>query len=247
MTPDDIAKLELPRDLPRVRAGLAEMLAVGQDPTPVLSALAERNTLALADVVVGPRGIQGPGMGRAALRLIEPLESVVSPSALYRRLIQLAGDAKGDVLRLAARRHPAERWVMQLSAIAEGEQAGLTHITHAPPELLEALCSAYARAGAVDGLVAAGKVLREAAPTLALMRAGNLRAGARAAGALLSVAAQAPIVERMAAIWGPDLEPMLDVLIEEAPNADVLARLGDYTAALPGAEARRAARLAGGA
>lgn len=243
MTPEDLDGLDLPRDLSRIRQGLAEMTATGQDPTPILSALAERNALALADVVVGPRGLAGPGMARAALRVIEPLEAVVSPSALYRRLIKLAGSARMDVLKAAARRHPGERWVLQLSAIAEGEQAGLTHITLAPPELLPALCKAYARAGAVDGLIAAGRVLRDDTPALALMRTGDLRAAAQAACALLSIAPHVPVVERMAAIWGPDLEPMLLVLIEATTDAAVLERLGDYTARFPAADAARRGRL----
>jgi hypothetical protein len=244
MRPEDVVALDLPRDLAKLRQGLATMIERGEDPTSVLSALAERNALALADVVVGPRGLSGPGMARAALRVIEPLESVVSPSALYRRLVKLAGSARLDVLKVAARRHPSERWVMQLSAITEGEQAGLTHITLAPPELHSALCAAYAKAGAVDGLVAAARVLRDDVPVLALMRAGNLRGGARAAAALLVVAQHVPVVERMAAIWGPELEPMLSVLIEEAPDATVLERLRDYTPGMPVAEALLSERLA---
>lgn len=244
MTPEDVIQLELPRDLPQIRTGLAAMLESGQDPSPILSALAERNTLALADVVVGPRGLKGPQMARAALRFVDALESVVSPSALYRRLIQLAGEARGEVLLTAARRHPAERWVLPLSALAEGEQAGLTHITHAPPALLGVLCAAYAQAGAAGGLVAACRVLRDDEPALALLRAGALDSAARAAGVLLSVHPHVPVIERLAAIWGPDLSPMLAALIAAAPDTAVLTRLTDYTDGSPELDAAIAARLA---
>lgn len=244
MTPEDVRQLKLPRDLPQIRTGLAAMLDNGQDPSPILAALAARNALALADVVVGPKGLQGPSMARAALRFIDALESVVSPSALYRRLIQLAGEARGEVLSTAARRHPSERWVLPLSVLAEGAQAGLTHITHAPPALLPTLCAAYAEAGATGGLIAACRVLRDDEPALALLRAGELGSAARATGVLLSVHPHVPVVERMAAIWGPDISSMLAALIAAAPHQDVLTRLGDYTHEFPELDAARKARLA---
>ena len=56
---------------------------------------------------------------------------------------------------------------------------------------------------------------------------------ARAASALLEITPQVPVVERMAAIWGPDLAPMLLALIESAPGATALRRLCDYTDGYP--------------
>lgn len=243
MTPGDVAKLKLPRDLPHVHAGLAAMLENGENPTPLLMALAERNPLALADVVVGPRGMQDPRMARAALNVIEHLESVVAPSALYRRLTQLAGTARQEVLRTAAGRHPTARWMVQLSAMAEGELAGRIHILHAPAALQPSLCETYARAGAVEGLVAATAELRGDEPALALLRTGNLTDAARAAGVLLSIAPHVPVIERMAAIWGPDIEPMLMALIASAPDDNVLIRLGDYTVGYPKVEEARVTQL----
>lgn len=249
MTPADIAHLQLPRDLPRLRDAITAAAAAaaaskgaegGEDLSVLLGALAQHHPLALADLVVGARAVGGAAMARAVRPSLDTLEGVLSPAALYRRLLQLSEEARLEVLLEGARRHPTAAWLVPLSLSVEPEQAGMTHLLQVPAESLAAMCAHYAEAGCVAGLSEVGARRRSLLPARALLDQGDLLGAARAALALLAAAPEVPVIEALAAAWGPDLAPWLEALIDaSAGNLDDLVRVAPYTAGYPTLEARR--------
>ena len=233
MSPEQLIALNLPADLPRVLKAVQEEINAGRSPAPILRGLAVLNPLALIDVVIGPRAPDGAAMMQAALSTIATLESVGPPGALYRRHVRQAGPARLDVLHAAVTRHPDADWLIPLSRLAEGEQAGHTHLCAIADEdhFLER-CRAHAAAGHRAGLVTAARELHRMEPLLALMDTEDLPTIAAGIIALMEVAPQAGIVERVAARWGPDLEPLLAATLPHLhqPAAEKLAeQLRRYT------------------
>ncbi|MEL6349784.1 MAG: hypothetical protein AAFV53_42165 [Myxococcota bacterium] len=238
-----IDQMDFPDDLPQLRSLLDAEARVGRPIEPLLSHLAEHQPLALADVIVGPRAAVGAEVIRAALTVMDTLESLVPPRALYRRLLDLAREARPAVLLTAAERHIDAPWLFPMSFQVEGTRAGYLHLCAVPLSRLRVLCEQYAKEGAVEGMAAAGAARGSAVPAHVLMRAGDIAGAARAAAALLDAAPGSPVVEEIVAIWGPDLPPLLLALIVEARSQDVLDRLAHYTRWYRAIEIRRRQRV----
>lgn len=165
MNPADLDRLDLRRDLYEIRRALVEDVAAGQDPQPLLEALAARDPVALAELLVGPQAAKGAGPVRAALGVIGALEAKMAVNGLYRRLIDLAPEAGADVLSVAAARHPTAGWLGALSGRVEGALAGETHLRAAAAHpAFAALCWAYASGGHQRGLVAAATATGRPSP-----------------------------------------------------------------------------------
>lgn len=227
MTPDRLAALDPRRDLYEIRRGLAEMIAAGQPVDAHYAALADRDLVALVDLVVGPQALRGAGAAEAALALAPRLEKAVGPAGLYRRLIDLVPERGRDALAVAAARHPTASWLVALSARVEGAEAGLIHLRAAQqlPSFGWA-CQVHAAAGHARGLALLAGEAGRVEPALALLHAGQLEAAAEAGARALEAAPGLPVVEAMAAVWGPDLDPLLCALLphlRSATAADALA------------------------
>jgi len=80
----------------------------------MLRALAERDALACAELIAGPRAIAHSSMVLVALDLADRLEAVLPPQALYRRLIELHPTLAREIARAAAARHPTGPWLWRL-------------------------------------------------------------------------------------------------------------------------------------
>ena len=232
MTPDELLSLRLPDELGRVIAAIEDDLTAGRSPVPLLRGLSVLNPLALVDVVIGPKAPSGPEMSQAALSVIAPLESMVPAGALYRRLVRQAGSARVDVLHAAVTRHPDADWLIALSRLAEGGLAGRIHLGAADgssPEELLALCRAHTEAGHRAGLVAAAQDLQRLEPVLALLEVDDLDHASAGIVALLGVAPDSGVVERVAARWGPNLAPVLAAAIPHLQKRSLAVHLSRYT------------------
>jgi hypothetical protein len=206
----EILALDPRAELARIRAGLVLRLEAGQSVDEVLRQLAQRDRVALVDLFLGPRARPGGAMVLAALTVVEALEASVSAGALYRRLADLAGDQAREVLSMAIGRHPEAGWLVNLSGRIEGAEAGVPHLIAISqrPEF-GPVCEAYARAGFVAGLVHVAAVTVRMEPLLALASVGAAEELALAAARMLEIRPRVPIVAWLAAVWGPDLEPLL--------------------------------------
>jgi hypothetical protein len=193
-----------------IRERLSLALHEGHDVGPLFVDLAARNPLALADLVVGPKAQHDPALVRAALAVIGPLEKAVAPNGLYRRLAALSEDTQPEVLALAARRHPAASWMVELSRTVEGNRAGEVHLAAAAGHpAFAAMCWAHAQAGHHPGLVQTAARTGLPEPAAALASVGALDAAAVALIRTLDHTPQSPVIHTLAAAWGPDISPII--------------------------------------
>ena len=82
MTPDELLSLRLPNELGRVIAAIEEDLAAGRSPVPLLRGLSVLNSLALVDVVIGPKAPGGPEMIQAALSVMAPASTITGVGSM---------------------------------------------------------------------------------------------------------------------------------------------------------------------
>jgi hypothetical protein len=242
---DAIIALDPRRELGRIRAALEERLARDAPVEPVLRALAEKDRVALAELMVGPRARRDPAMVGAALVVVDQLERAIAPNALYRRLAELAGEEAVGVLQVAVDRHPDADWLVALSARVEGTWTGLTHLRVAAERatFLD-VCRSYARRGARPALVQVGAERACPEPLRALVEADDRAGVVAAVAALLHHQPAVPVVPLLAALWGPSLDPLLSDVVEAIEGAEGLRALARQARDYPATSARVAARLA---
>lgn len=246
LSDEAILALDPRRELSRIRAALDERLERGAPIEPVLRALAERDRVALAELLVGPRARVDGGMTRAVLGVVDLLERAISPSALYRRLADISADAGLEVLATAVHRHPDAEWLVGLSARVEGPWAGLTHLRASAERASFAdVCRAYASRGARPALVQIVVESGASEPLVAFVLEDDREALVAGAAALLAHHPGAPTVALLAALWGPDLDPLLKDIIDALDAEPGLQALASQARAHPGAAARISRRLAG--
>jgi hypothetical protein len=198
------------QDIALIRERLSLQLSRQEDIDATLNDLAERDPVALADLILGPRASAEPRLIQAAMSVAEAMEQAVAPHGLYRRLMDLAGAAGPDVLEVAARRHPAATWMVQLSRRVEGREAGLTHLMAAAGHpAFTAACWAHAEAGHRRGLIATAAATGLGEPAAALAALGDLDGAAEATVRILDRKPESPVVATIAAAWGPDVRPIL--------------------------------------
>lgn len=229
-----VERLDPRRDMGLIRERIERLLIDGEDPLPTIADLAGRNPIALADLVVGPKAIRNSAWIGAALTVLEPLESSLSPNALYQRLAELAPDRSIDILTAAARRHPGASWLVAFSRRAEGQHAGRTHLlmTAGHPSFTQN-CWAHAAGGHLPGLVAVASETGRSEPAAALVAAGHLDAAAHAMVACLEAAPNSPVVAMIAAVWGPDPTPVLRLALPHLRSKELAQTLRRHCQGYP--------------
>lgn len=197
-------------DIEAIRAALADRVEAGVDNEGVLRALAERDRVAIAELLIGPRAVRGADGSALALSVVDVLERALSPGPLYRRLADLAGPGAERVLAKAVERHPDATWLVSLSSRVEGAEMGLTHLlaVSGRASFLDT-CVAYAAAGARRGLLRVAVQTRKVEPLAALARQADERALILATAHLFRSDAPPPVAAWLAAVWGPDPTPIL--------------------------------------
>ncbi len=213
--------------LGEIREALMARIARGSGCAAVIRELAERDRVAAAELLVGPRS--QPELARLGLLVLPALEVAVQPAALYRRLGDLLPERRREVLQAAAERHPEARWLFSLSVRIEGPAAGTVHLRCAAKagycgEALEGLCTRYIVQGTVAGVAA-------------LVAEGHLEglgalASAGARGALVDAAAAAldrdptlPVVPWLTAVWAVNPASLLTEIIERMRRPESRAGL----------------------
>ncbi len=221
----DLEGLVPRNELSRLRDVLDRASADGRDTRALWHALAELDTVATAELAVGPRAPSDANLVAAALDVVHALEEVVAPSGLYARLASLAPSLGAQILQVAASRHPAATWIARLARFEE--RPGAAQLAAAGDDLA-GVTRAVARSGGVRALVHYAAEHGRLEPALALLRTGDLDGCARAAAAALEANPAVALVPDLAAVWGPDLDA---VLVRVVPH-------------LSGASARRALAMA---
>ena len=230
-----IADLDPRRDLSLIRERIQQQLANDEDPGPTLRDLAARNPIALADLVIGPRAPRDVRWVKTALASIDALEEAIAPNGLYRQLIKLCPTLQSEILELGARRHPAASWLIELSRNIEGQQAGVCPlIASAGHPSFTQNCWAHAAAGHLPGLISFAARTGKPEPAAALAAHLHLDAAAHAMLRALEHSPDAPVVAMVAAVWGPDMEPILRRTLPHLRSKSVATALQKQSQGYPG-------------
>ena len=244
LSDEAILALDPRRDLARIRAALDERLARDAPVESILRDLAERDRVALAELLVGPRARIDGAMARASLSVVDLLERAIAPSALYRRLVDISGEAALEVLAAAVARHPDADWLVSLSSRVEGPWTGLTHLRAVVDRTsFSSVCQAYARCGARPAMVQVVEELGVSEPLVAFVGEGDREALVAGAAALFEHHPDAPTVALLAALWGPVLDPLLMDVIDAVVTDTGLQTIARQARSHVGASARVSQRL----
>ena len=152
----DLADLNLPADLEILRDRASAALQRGEELNALYANLAEKHPMALLDLAMGPKALDGDLAVRAALTALDALESSAKPQAVARRLVQLG--APRDVLEACVARHGPADWLEAVaSKTPEGDCAlagMLLHGGHTAEalDLSAAILAARPEAPLVPGL-----------------------------------------------------------------------------------------------
>jgi|GEM_PF-1109490 len=204
------AEVDPRADIEAIRDALHARVAAGMQNEPVVRGLAERDRVAIAELLIGPRASRGPDWTQLALSVVDVLERALSPGPLYRRLADLAEDQAVTVLSKAVDRHPDATWLVSLSSRVEGAEMGWTHLMSVSERasFLDT-CRAYADAGARRGLLRVAVHTRKIEPLAALAQQADERALVLATAHLFRAEHPPPVAAWLAAVWGPDPTPIL--------------------------------------
>ena len=155
MTPllrGDLSGLRFPEDLPQLREEALLALREGTPLSNLFRALAAEHPMALGDLVVGPKALEGAIAVREALEELDALEQAVPAGGLYQRLAILGKASQSEVLQAAVTRHPRASWLIRLSETVE-TTPGITHLQATVQEpWFGGICRAHAQAGHLEAL-----------------------------------------------------------------------------------------------
>ncbi len=200
----DLGELDPRAHLDRLRECVAVAVDGGESLDAFFLAVASRDPVSCAELAVGPRASGAAVSVRAALGVAEALEEVVQPSGLYRRLVELAPELGGEVLAVAAARHPAAVWQLRLAQGLEPVAGAAALAATLGSPRFAPTCAALASAGLERALIALA-AKGEIECVLALYRAKRREGCVKAAAALLDAHPSAPLVAWLAAVHGPEL------------------------------------------
>jgi len=225
-----IRQLDPRRDMELIRGRVVDLLRAGQDPKPSMDDLADRNAIALAELVVGPKAITNEAWLCAALDHLDTLESALAPNGLYRRLVALCPTMGPKILLAGARRHPGASWLIELSRKIEGSDAGVIHLTATAghPSFTQN-CWTHAQAGHLPGLVHIAGQTGRPEPSAALAVHGHIDAAALAMISAIEKTPESPVVAMVAAAWGPDLDSFLRKTLPHLSSKKVAQSLQSQT------------------
>jgi len=202
----------------------------GEDLRPFWEGLARLDPVACAELAAGPRAVPHRAAVEGALSVVEVLERVVAPSGLYFRLADLAAEAGPLILETAARRHPAADWVVRLSRRYDPVPGRIHLSVHAGGPHFAAACDSCARGGLVEGLAAAGEETGSAHPAASLCRVGRIDACVEVAARTLDAHPAAPVVQWLAAVYGPEMGDLLQRIAVRLTHPDAVERVARLAA-----------------
>jgi len=229
-----VDRLDPRRDMALIRERIERLLEGGDDPASTMADLAGRDPIALADLVVGPKALRHPRWIRTALIHAGSLEESLAPSALYRRMVEIAPECGLDAMEEAVRRHPGADWLVPLARQVEGRHAGASHLaaTSTHPSFAQN-CWRHAAAGHLPGVLAAAHATGRPEPAAALAANGHIDAAGRAMVDTLMAAPESPVVAFVAAAWGPQPTAVLQCAIPHLRSKSVAWALHRHCVGYP--------------
>ena len=229
-----VRRLDPRRDMGLIRERIDRLLDAGDDPASTMADLVGRDPIAFADLVVGPKALGHPRWVRTALVHADSLERSLAPSALYRRLVEIAPECGLDAMDEAIRRHPGADWLVPLARRVEGQRAGESHLvaTSTHPSFAQN-CWRHAAAGHLPGVLIAAHRTGRPEPAAALAANGHIDAAGRALVDTLTSAPDSPVVASIAAAWGPHPMAVLRAAIPHLRSTSVAWALHRHCVGYP--------------
>jgi hypothetical protein len=220
---------------PRTEMGLLRDAVLGgahrgEDLRRFWAALGKLDPVACAELAAGPRAVPHRVAVEGALTVVDVLEQVVAPSGLYFRLADLAPEAGPTILETAARRHPAADWVVRLSRKYDPTPGQIHLQVNAKGARFADACGACARGGLVQALGAVGEETGSPLPAVSLCRARRIEACVEVAARTLDTHPAAPVVQWLAAVYGPEMVGLVSRIAARLSNPAAVERVTRLTA-----------------
>lgn len=202
----DLGGVDPRAELALLREALVAALDGGEGILGLVEALAARDPVACAELLLGPRAVPHPRVADAALAVSDALAPVLPPSALARRLVDLVPASLPEVRGWALDRHADAAWAWRLDRserppglVALDQLAAVDPVGAVARALELGLIGAVAARAAAGDRVALRALVEHDAP----------EPGQRAVAGWLDAGRSEPVVAWVAAWWGPDVEPWL--------------------------------------
>ncbi len=247
MTPllrGDLTGLRFPDDLPQLREEALLALREGAPLSNLFRALAAEHPMALGDLVVGPKALEGAIAVREALGELDALEGAVPAGGLYQRLAILGEASQCEVLQAAVTRHPRASWLIRLSEAIE-VTPGTAHLeATAQQPWFGGICRAHAQAGHLEALHQVATTGR-LEPVIGLLAAGFHGESLDAGAAALHAQPSAPIAAHISALLGPQADQWLSALVSRLRSRESAEFLGQTASPFPQTSNLLAALLPG--
>jgi hypothetical protein len=217
-------------ELPLLRDALVAAVEHDQGILALVEALAARDPVACAELLLGPRAIAHLRVADATLAVADAIAPVLPPSALARRLVDLVPASLPAVQRWALDRHADAAWAWRLDRSERPPGlAALDRLAAADPVGAVERAIALGLVGAVAARAAAG----DRVALRALVEHDAPEPGQRAVAAWLDYGRTEPVVAWVAAWWGPDVEPWLAGVAAALRTPEGLQRLRAAAADCP--------------
>lgn len=208
----DFSDVEPRQELPLLLDVVRQACADEVDLRAFFVGLAARDPVAAAEVVAGHRAVAHPRAVRDALPAVVGLEKVVRPTGLYDRLVRLVPETAPEVLALAIQRHAEARWLVALCQRVEAVPGSALLAATRHTEHWQAALDNCAAAGLTEALARAAVEEPVLEPLLASVRAMGPWNALPVAVATAHAHPSLPVVEAVAALIGPRVEPWATAL-----------------------------------
>ena len=215
-------------DAQGIRRNLEERLNIGQSIDGNLEALLSKNPQAFLRMIqIAP--IDHPILAKKILSKVPKLEEKMPANEVYELLSRHLPTLQNQVLELALNRHGNDFWVMQISAIVEGERFGYQHLLlkHKSNDL-SLWCKRYAQHGAREGLIAFAKDTGNPLPCAILCQIKAEDEGIKAGIAAFQKKPTSSVLEYLLGAVGPNIKEIASRIAEAFDEEDLPEMLDWY-------------------
>ena len=219
-----------------LRITIQERLEQGKSVEGILSQLLDRAPYTLLDLVFGPQAIQDERFLEALLGFLGEIEELLPLSRIpidqfYHRLLSLAGAQEERLIQLLVERHCSKDWMVDLLRRFQGGAYVFNHIVFwSEQDREQALecASQYVSFGFSTAVEKYAIKRKDSEAVLLLLEAGCSEQAARASVRLIQADRSSVLMERAAAVLGPQFSYFLEVCLSETQRLSELKALDAY-------------------
>ncbi|MFT7520691.1 MAG: hypothetical protein ACI9MC_002842 [Kiritimatiellia bacterium] len=223
----DLSGVNPRAELELLRGTVSDAVRDGHDLRAFWTGLAELDPVACAELAIGPRALNDPAAVRSVLCVAPVLETIMSASGLYSRLVALAPSEAGEIARHAAQRHPDASWLWRVGRADPGPMFEALCAHDEPQAILAAW-----RAEHYDLALSRVRTADDRALNT-IYRSNNPAFLERCLAAILEAGGSQPVVPWLAAWHGPQIDGTFARVALRLESAEARRRLLAVSADLP--------------